>query len=207
MIAAACQMGLEGIIGKRRDALQRPHAARGSNSNAASGRNSSSAAIPIRKARAAVSARCCWVLTTKDGKLQYAGNVGSGFNAASLRDLKAENGQAACRTKARSRPAARSTRKPTGSSPRWWPKCVSANGPILARSVTPCSRTAQGQEGAAGITSEKPVHIKEEQPAMQSALASMKVTNPDRVIDKQSGATKIALIRYYALVADLMIRT
>jgi bifunctional non-homologous end joining protein LigD len=65
--------------------------------------------------------------------------------------------------------------------------------------------TAQGQEGA-GITSEKPVHIKEE-PAMQSALASMKVTNPDRVIDKQSGATKIALIRYYALVADLMIRT
>jgi bifunctional non-homologous end joining protein LigD len=76
-----------------------------------------------------------------------------------------------------------------------------------ARSATPCSRTAQGQEGAAGITSEKPVHIKEEQPAMQSALASMKVTNPDRVIDKQSGATKIALIRYYALVADLMIRT
>lgn len=35
--------------------------------------------------------------------------------------------------------------------------------------------------------------------------ASLKVTNPDRVIDKQSGATKITLIRYYALVASLML--
>jgi bifunctional non-homologous end joining protein LigD len=35
--------------------------------------------------------------------------------------------------------------------------------------------------------------------------ASLKVTNPDRVIDKQSGTTKISLVRYYALVGALML--
>ncbi len=35
--------------------------------------------------------------------------------------------------------------------------------------------------------------------------ATLKVTNPDRVIDKQSGATKITLVRYYALVGALML--
>jgi bifunctional non-homologous end joining protein LigD len=34
--------------------------------------------------------------------------------------------------------------------------------------------------------------------------ASLKVTNPERVIDKQSGATKLDLVRYYALVGSLM---
>src|SRR5690606_12251410 len=34
--------------------------------------------------------------------------------------------------------------------------------------------------------------------------ATMKITNGERVIDKDSGATKLALIRYYALVGELM---
>ena len=34
--------------------------------------------------------------------------------------------------------------------------------------------------------------------------ASLRVTHPDRVIDAESGLTKIELVRYYALVAPLM---
>ena len=65
LVLAACRMGLEGVIGKRRDSRYTCSGARptGSSSNAASGRNSSSAATPTRKARASASARCCWART------------------------------------------------------------------------------------------------------------------------------------------------
>jgi bifunctional non-homologous end joining protein LigD len=43
------------------------------------------------------------------------------------------------------------------------------------------------------------------QPAHETRLpATLRVSNPDRVIDPQSGITKIELVRYYALVAPLM---
>jgi bifunctional non-homologous end joining protein LigD len=44
----------------------------------------------------------------------------------------------------------------------------------------------------------KPAHV-------TSRLSSLKVTNPERVIDSSTGLTKIDLIRYYSLVAPLML--
>jgi bifunctional non-homologous end joining protein LigD len=44
-------------------------------------------------------------------------------------------------------------------------------------------------------------------PAAAAAVAlppTLRVSNPERVVDPQSGITKIALVRYYALVAPLM---
>lgn len=41
-------------------------------------------------------------------------------------------------------------------------------------------------------------------PALHSSLEGLKITHPERVIDAESGATKIELIRYYALIATLM---
>jgi bifunctional non-homologous end joining protein LigD len=61
------------------------------------------------------------------------------------------------------------------------------------------------------ITRETPKHVEEvvdkhtEPAAPEGKLpASLKVTNGDRVIDKASGATKLDLVRYYALVGSLM---
>jgi bifunctional non-homologous end joining protein LigD len=39
----------------------------------------------------------------------------------------------------------------------------------------------------------------------ESPLGKMKITHPERVIDQSTGTTKIQLIRYYALVAPLML--
>jgi len=44
-----------------------------------------------------------------------------------------------------------------------------------------------------------------DKPAASIVPASLKITNPDRVIDKDSGATKIELVCYYALVGKLML--
>jgi bifunctional non-homologous end joining protein LigD len=44
-------------------------------------------------------------------------------------------------------------------------------------------------------------------PAAATALpASLRVSNPERVVDPQSGLTKIDLVRYYALVGPLMMQ-
>jgi len=51
----------------------------------------------------------------------------------------------------------------------------------------------------------KPTVLKASAEPVSHALSSrLRVTNPDRVIDKTSGITKIELVRYYGLVGDLM---
>jgi len=205
MIAAACQMGLEGIIGKRKDS---PYTARRSGTwiKLKCGQRQEFVIGGYTDPQGSRSGFGSLLLGTYDenGKLQYAGNVGSGFNATSLAGLKAQMDRHAADKSpfAPSRDIAKKAH---------WLK------PVLVAEVRFGEWTHSGSirhavfEGlrkdkrATSIVREKPAHLKEEQPTMQSALASMKITNPDRVIDKQSGATKIALIRYYALVADLMI--
>jgi bifunctional non-homologous end joining protein LigD len=59
---------------------------------------------------------------------------------------------------------------------------------------------------AAAITREKPVHPITEKPAIMTSIpASLRVTHPERVIDPSTGFTKMELIRYYSLVAPLML--
>ena len=66
---------------------------------------------------------------------------------------------------------------------------------------------APGKKGA-GKRAKKSAG-KSEEKAMEESVASklpatMKVTNPERVIDARTGSTKLDLIRYYALVGELM---
>jgi bifunctional non-homologous end joining protein LigD len=42
-------------------------------------------------------------------------------------------------------------------------------------------------------------------PTASAIPSSLKVTHPERVVDPSSGITKIEVVRYYALVADLML--
>ena len=211
LVAAACKMGLEGVIGKRRESRyvqrrspewiklkcgQRQEFVIGGYTDPQGSRTGIGALL----------------LGTydKDGVLQYAGNVGSGFNEASLRDLKAKL-----------------SKLDTDVSP-FPPKAVAGRKhhwvePKLIAEVSFAEWTASGSvrhavfqglrddKPAKVITRELPKHVEEvvdqqtepEAPAGKLP-ASLKVTNGDRVIDKQSGATKLDMIRYYALVGSLM---
>jgi bifunctional non-homologous end joining protein LigD len=209
MIAAACQMGLEGIIGKRRDAV---YSARRSGAwiKLKCGQRQEFVIGGYTDPQGSRSGFGSLLLGTYDqqGKLQYAGNVGSGFNATSLKELKAKMERLHV-DKSPFAPSREIDKK------AHWLK------PTLVAEVSFGEWTRSGSirhsvfkglrkdKKAESIVREQAAHVKEE-PQMEAAVQgnlpkSLKVTNPDRVIDKQSGATKMTLIRYYALVAGLMI--
>ena len=212
LVLAACKLGLEGVIGKRRDSRyvqrrspdwiklkcgQRQEFIIGGFTDPQGSRTGIGALL--------------LGMHDDDGVLQYAGNVGSGFNDATLRDLKKKLDALA-----------------TGDSP-FPPKAVVGRKhhwvkPKLICEVSFAEWTGSGSvrhavfhglradKPAKGITREKVNHVEETvttprtEPAapMGKLPADFKITNGDRVIDAKSGATKLDLVRYYALVGDLM---
>jgi bifunctional non-homologous end joining protein LigD len=211
IIAAACRMGLEGIIGKRRDARYSSRRS-GAWIKLKCGQRQEFVIGGYTDPQGSRSGFGSLLLGTydKDGKLQYAGNVGSGFDAATLREVKTKMDKLA---------ADKSPFAPNREIDKkaHWLK------PALVAEVSFGEWTHSGSirhavfkglrkdKKADTIIREVPAHLKEK-PDMQTAStvqgklpASLKVTNPDRVIDKQSGATKITLVRYYALVGALML--
>ncbi|MFS2008129.1 DNA ligase D [Duganella sp. CT11-25] len=209
MVAAACRMGLEGIIGKRRDSRYTSRRG-GTWIKLKCGQRQEFVIGGYTDPQGTRSGFGSLLLGTydEDGKLQYAGNVGSGFNAATLGDIKS-----------------RMDRLATGQSPFAPSREIDRKAhwikPALVAEVSFGEWTHSGSirhavfqglrkdKKASAIRRELPAHLTEEktvEPAILGKLpASLKVTNPDRVIDKQSGATKIALVRYYALVGELML--
>lgn len=209
MIVAACQMGLEGIIGKRRDSRYTARRT-GTWIKLKCGQRQEFVIGGYTDPQGARSGFGSLLLGTydKDGKLQYAGNVGSGFNAASLKELKAKMDKL------------HADKSPFAPS-RDIDKRAHWLKPSLVAEVAFGEWTHSGSirhsvfkglrkdKKASAIVRELPAHLKQEEPDMQAAVEgklpkSLKITNPDRVIDKESGATKITLVRYYALVASLM---
>ncbi|WP_432377282.1 DNA ligase D [Duganella sp. P38] len=209
MIAAACQMGLEGIIGKRKDSRYTARRA-GTWIKLKCGQRQEFVIGGYTDPQGSRTGFGSLLLGTYDaeGQLQYAGNVGSGFNAASLHDLKSKMDK----LHADKSPFAPS--RDIDKKAHWLKPTLVAEVSFGEWTHSGSIRHAVFQglrkdKRAAGITRETPQHVKEK-PDMQATIegklpASLKVTNPDRVIDKQSGATKITLIRYYALVASLML--
>ena len=209
MVAAACRMGLEGIIGKRRDSRYTSRRG-GTWIKLKCGQRQEFVIGGYTDPQGARSGFGSLLLGTydKDGKLQYAGNVGTGFNAASLRDLKAKM------DKVRADESPFAPNKDIDKKSHWLKPTLVAEVSFgeWTRSGSIRHSVFQGlrkDKKASAIVRELPTHLTEEktvEPSVQGKLpASLKVTNPDRVIDKQSGATKISLVRYYALVADLML--
>jgi bifunctional non-homologous end joining protein LigD len=209
LIQAACKLGLEGIIAKRRDARyvsrrspdwiklkceQRQEFVIGGYTDP-------------QGARTGIGSLLLGTYD-KDGQLQYAGNVGTGFDEATLRDLKKKL-----------------TPLETGESP-FPPKSVSGRTPHwvkpkLVAEVSFSEWTPAGSVRHAvfhGLRSDKPARaITRELPApLESSAqagaapvgrlpAGMKVTHGERVIDPSFGTTKLDLVRYYALVGELML--
>ena len=212
LLATACKLGLEGVIGKRRGSR---YTARRSNEwiKLKCGLRQEFVIGGFTEPQGARSGIGSLLLGThdKEGKLHYAGNVGSGFDQDALLDLRRQLDALIVETSPYAGKAG-GVRRPI------WVK------PTLVAEVSFAQWTSAGavrhgvfhglrtDKPASAIVRERPQAVSaKKEPSMPDAKpssilpASLKITNPDRVIDKQSGATKIDLVRYYALVGKLML--
>ncbi len=256
IVAAACRMGLEGIIGKRRDA---PYTSRRSGDwiklKCAQRQEFVIGGYTDPKGSRVGIGSLLLGYYDDAGTLHYAGNVGTGFDGTSLRDI-----------------TARLKKVAADASPFAPDKAIDKKAhwvkPTLVAEVTFGEWTGGGSirhavflglrtdKKATSIRRERAVHVEdvmqaqnEGKPAAKAAKATgktatrtptraateaaakaaikgagkaasgpsagsdvdstlpatLKVTNPDRLIDPASGMTKIGLVRYYALVHELML--
>lgn len=212
LVTAACKLGLEGVIGKRRDSR---YVQRRSPDwiKLKCGQRQEFVIAGYTDPQGARTGIGALLLGAHDdnGVLQYAGNVGTGFNEATLRDLKKKLDALA-----------------TDVSP-FPPKAVAGRKhhwvkPTLIAEVSFAEWTSSGSVRHAvfqGLRADKPAKAigrEKAQPVKEKTVEThtepaapagklpegLKITNGDRVIDAQSGATKLDLIRYYALVGGLM---
>jgi bifunctional non-homologous end joining protein LigD len=224
MLDSACRLGLEGVIAKRRD-------------SAYVGRRSSDwikLKCKLRQefviggftdpkgSRTGVGSLLLGV-HEDDGKLRYAGNVGTGFNEKTLADLRGRF-DAIARA---SSPFDAGSGIPRGAH---WVK------PELVCEVSFGEWTRDGKIRHSvfhGLRGDKPARQIGQEPVLHepppdhpahkprkavkkasteareaaastTLPATLRISNPDRVIDPRSGLRKIDLVRYYALVTPLM---
>jgi len=206
MVTSACQMGLEGIIGKRKT------------STYTSTRSADWIKLKCghrqefviggwtdpKGSRQALGAILVGV-HDEQGRLVYAGGVGTGFNNKTLVDIHAKLHKLAQKTS----PFAGPTEHDRQAH---WVK------PTLLAEVTfshwtqdghlrhPVFHALRDDKPAKHIVRERPQHPQEFKPQeTRSTLpAQLKISHPDRVIDASTGITKIELIRHYGLVGPLM---
>ena len=220
LVVAACKIGLEGVIGKRRDSH---YVSRRSPDwiKLKCGLRQEFVIVGYTDPKGSRKGVGALLLAThdKDGVLRYAGNVGSGFNAESLRDIRAK--LEALDTDASPFPP----RTVPGRKHHWvkpeliaevsfseWTEAGAVRHPVF--------QGLRSDKPAAGITRELPTPVKgiemsdedagastSDAPGMVEGTlpATLKITNGDRVIDEKSGATKMDVVRYYALVGNLML--
>ncbi|MDW3683003.1 DNA ligase D [Cupriavidus sp. CV2] len=142
-----------------------------------------------------------------DGKLRYAGNVGTGWDAKTGRDLWTRLTTLGVPSAPFDAEAVKPGRwsKRTAGSEHWVQ-------PLLVAEVAFAEWTPDGhvrQASFKGLRTDKPASQITREAAKTAASApapsSVKVTHPERVIDPSTGLTKLDLVRYYESVADWML--
>ncbi|MGP1613940.1 MAG: DNA ligase D, partial [Pollutimonas bauzanensis] len=233
IVASACKLGLEGVIGKKKTSH---YVSRRSPDwiKLKCGLRQEFVIGGYTEPQGSRSGIGSLLLGVHDdsGALRYAGNVGTGFDARMLDDIK----QKLAALHAPENPFS----APTGIDRKaHWVRPVllaevsfgqwtntgrirhsvfhglrsdkparsiirETSMPATASKERPAktSRTAAAAQGRAGGAQPGAIG----QPSgIASPLGKLKVTHPERVIDESTGITKIDLIRYYALVAPLML--
>ncbi|SMQ22582.1 bifunctional non-homologous end joining protein LigD [Pseudomonas helmanticensis] len=231
LLNSACQMQMEGLIGKR---LGSPYVSRRSSDWIKLKCKHRQEFVVVgytepKGSRSAFGALLLGLHDRDSGELRYAGKVGTGFNEATLKSILAKLKPLQAKTAAVVNP-------PSGFEAKGvhWLK------PKLLAEVAFAEMTKDGSvrhavfhglrddKPAKDITEEraKPVKTSEkkttakkpakEAPAKQASTADtsnapsqlgvasgkVRITHPDRVIDAVSGITKMQLAEYYASVAE-----
>ncbi|MDI2144584.1 MULTISPECIES: DNA ligase D [unclassified Pseudomonas] len=211
LLNSACQMQMEGLIGKR---LGSPYVSRRSSDWIKLKCKHRQEFVIVgytdpKGSRSAFGALLLGLHDRDSGELRYAGKVGTGFNEATLKSLLAQL-----------KPLR--AKKPVVANP---PSGFEVKGvhwlkPSLLAEVAFAEMTQDGSVRHAvfhGLRDDKPAKDITEERAKpmktsktqatapsQSGLADGKVriTHPDRVIDASSGTTKMQLAEYYASVTE-----
>lgn len=231
ILSSACRLGLEGVIAKRRDSAY--VCRRSSDWIKLKCKLRQEFVIggwtDPKGARTGIGSLLLGV-HGEDGKLRYAGNVGTGFNEQALRDLRKRlDGLAATR-----KPFESGTGLPRDahwvepelvcevSFGEWTrdgkvrhsvfhglrtdkPAEAVGDEPVV-HAPPPDKPAARPRKAAKKAAARVPAPAPAQAPAAAASVLppSLRVSNPDRVVDAQSGITKIELVRYYALVGALM---
>jgi bifunctional non-homologous end joining protein LigD len=228
VLASACQIGLEGVIGKRASS---PYVSRRSPDwiKLKCGHRQEfviGGFTDPQGTRLGIGSLLLGVHDS-DGRLRYAGNVGSGFNQQSLAELH-EQLESLRTDRNPFAHAATIARRPHWVRPELvcevafteWTRDGRIRHPVfhglrddkparaIVREVAAHAQPASRKPARKPRTAATPVPAAEAAPAQgrpaATLPASLKISNPDRLVDAQSGMTKIDLVRYYALVAPLM---
>lgn len=210
MLDAACRMGLEGVMAKRRD------------STYVSGRTENWLKLKcsLRQEfvivgftdRSGSSSEVGGLLLAyhEDGNLRYAGSVGTGWSATTGQDLHRK--LAAIEAE---EPAVDSATVKPG---RWSKRAAGTERWVKPQLVAEVQFSEWTPDGHVrhptfkGLRTDKPATVITRENAMATAggtrtaakktVTSVKVTNPERVIDPSTGLTKVDLVRYYESIAD-----
>lgn len=208
VLSSACRLGLEGVMAKRRDSAYVPRRSSdwiklkcGQRQEFVIG-----GYTDPNGSRTGIGSLLLGV-HGEDGSLRYAGNVGTGFSERTLREL-------------REKLNALHSDASAFAADAGIPKKAHWVRPELICEVSFGDWTRSGRVRHSvfqGLRSDKPpVSITRDRPRHAAPVdkpahavelpSTLRVTHPDRVIDAASGATKIDLVRYYALVGPLMMQ-
>ena len=205
LLNSACQMQMEGLIGKR---LGSPYVSRRSSDWIKLKCKHRQEFVIVgytdpKGSRSAFGALLLGLHDRDSGELRYAGKVGTGFNEATLKSLLAQL-----------KPLR--AKKPAVVNP---PSGFEAKGvhwlkPSLLAEVAFAEMTQDGlvrhavfhglrdDKPARDITQERAKTVKQSESEPDLASGKVRITHPDRVIDASSGTTKMQLAEYYASVAE-----
>jgi bifunctional non-homologous end joining protein LigD len=198
LVATACKLGLEGVVGKRADS----HYVSRRSDNWIKLKCSLRQEFVIvgytdpKGARTGLGSLLLAVHDA-DGALRYAGNVGTGFDERTLGELTRR--LQAIETRRAPIPV------PAGAGRVHWVR------PQLLAEVSFGEWTRSGRIRHSvfhGLRSDKPARAITREKAAKGAprkAGGMRITNADRVIDKASGLTKGDVAAYYAQVAPLLL--
>ena len=213
LLNSACQMQMEGLIGKR---LGSPYVSRRSSDWIKLKCKHRQEFVIVgytdpKGSRSAFGALLLGLHDRDSGKLRYAGKVGTGFNESTLKSLYEQL-------------IPLKAKKPSVVNP---PSGVDAKGvhwlkPALLAEIAFAEMTKEGavrhavfhglrnDKPAKDITEERPSVVKPKEKTVEKSAPSqlglakgkVRITHPDRVIDASSGTTKMQLAEYYASVAQ-----
>ncbi|QCI15478.1 DNA ligase D [Pseudomonas putida] len=205
LLASACQLELEGLIGKRADS---PYVGRRSADwiKLKCKQRQEFVIVGFTDPKGSRSGFGALLLALHDddsGELRYAGKVGTGFNATTLASIHDRLAPLEIAKPALPKP-------PTGAEARGvhWLK------PQLLAEVAYAQMTRDGVVRHSvfhGLRDDKPATAIDLERAMpgktaskppEQDLGSLRLTHPDRVIDASSGATKRDIADYYAKVSE-----
>ncbi len=215
MLNSACQMKMEGLIGKRSGSA---YVSRRSNDWIKLKCKHRQEFVIVgfsepKGSRSGFGALLLGLHDTDSGELRYAGKVGTGFNEATLRSIHKQ-----LKPLETDKPAVANPPKGADARAVHWLK------PKLLAEVSFAEMTKDGSVRHAvfqGLRDDKPAKdIIAEKPAAPAPASgkgraagrkaakagpNLRITHPDRVIDASSSTTKLQLAEYYARVAGWML--